>query len=105
MSAIDIINEKIRKYEERIIDIQSREEYIEELYQIKKELEEYRFLKKLHNQMKEEMERECNAQRKLAHENLERESKDNYWYCMGRASCYRDLLDYYDEEWVKENVK
>lgn len=105
MSAIDIINEKIRKYEERIIDIQPREEYIEELYQIKEELEDYQFLKKLHNQMREEMEREYCACEKMAYDNLIANIKDSYWHWTGRASCYRDLLDYYDEDWSKENVR
>lgn len=44
MKSLDAVNEKIRKHEGRIINIQTHEEYGNELYQLKKDLERLEFL-------------------------------------------------------------
>ena len=106
MSLIEKIDNKIDNGD--VVTIVTKDYYLitkEELEEIKQELLEHQFLKKLHNQMREEMEREYCACEKMAYDNLIADIKDNYWHWTGRASCYRDLLDYYDEDWVKENVR
>lgn len=69
------------------------------------ETEEFKLLQELVDLfivIEEELEREMEANNNLAHQYSSKRSKNDYWYYKGRASCYRNLLDYFDEDFMKE---